>query len=138
MYGEARVPLARTVRTLHVREKITDLLMRVCLPWSGINSIVAGACFIMLHPHPGFPTFARLDDICGPCQGFDSEDLPLPGSAADIALHAKEDKVRLQEAARLREETLHLNLSKRRLAAIAALTAVMFIAAASLHWRRRR
>ena len=90
----------------------------------------------MLHPHPGFPIFARVDDICGPCQGFDSDTLPLPGSAADIALHAKEDKARLQKARPRGAEPLYLTASsRRRLAAIAAVT---LLAAAALHWRRGR
>lgn len=88
----------------------------------------------MRHPHPGFPIFARVDDVCGPCQGFDS-DLPLPGSAADLALHAKEDKERRRREARLREAQ---SFYPQASSCLAALAAIMFVAAASSQWRRRR
>ena len=89
-----------------------------------------------MHPHPGFPVFARLDDVCGYCQGFGTE-LPLPGSPEDLALHAKEEKIRLREA-RLREaESLYPTASScRRVAAIAAVA--LIAAAATLRWQRGR
>ena len=85
-----------------------------------------------MHPHPGFPNLARVDDFCGLCsQSFDA-DLPAPGSAADLALHAKEEKARLREARQ--QEAQQPNASNFRRAA--AIAAVALIAAAAFRWRR--
>ena len=86
-----------------------------------------------MHPHPGFPVLARLDDVCGVCQSFDSE-LPLPGSAADLALHAKEERLRQREV-RQREAQFPTMSMCRRVAAIAI---VALIAAAAFRLRRYR
>ena len=88
-----------------------------------------------MHPHPGFPVFARLDDVCGYCQGFGAE-LPLPGSAADLALHAKEEKIRLQEARQREAQSLYPTASSCR--CFAAMAAVTIIAAAAVRWQRGR
>ena len=67
-----------------------------------------------MHPHPGFPVFARLDDACAPC--FDPNPLPAPVQ--------NKGKDRLRKA----------QLPYQRLVAVAA---VALIAAAALRgWRR--
>ena len=76
-----------------------------------------------MHPHPGFPTFDRLDDVCGSCGGetFDQ---------VDAQLAARKEEVRQREAQRYAT----LRSDCRRAAAVAA--AVALIAAAALSWRR--
>ena len=74
-----------------------------------------------MHPHPGFPTFARLDDVCGAC--------------VDTSFSADKDyEVRLRE---LREaQNRYLTPSTwRGIAAVAA--GVVLIATTAALCRRR-
>ena len=68
-----------------------------------------------MHPHPGFPTFARLDDVCGACAPAFDDDLP--------AAAKKKSKANAREA----------EIGWRPIAAVAA---VALVATAALYRRR--
>ena len=71
-----------------------------------------------MHPHPGFPSFSRLDDACGYC----ADPFPLADD--------KEYELRLRSHAQSADTTAS---SWRRIAAIAA---VVLIATAAVYRRR--
>ena len=77
----------------------------------------------MRHPHPGFPTLARLDDVCGSCY-------------VDDATEKFHESLHAQAAEKEREsERLQGASGWRRLAAV---TAVALIATAAAAAFRRR
>ena len=75
-----------------------------------------------MHPHPGFPRLARLDDVCGACAADDVDDTLMSLAAK------KEGEVRLRARS--------LQLTGAGWTRLAAITAAALIATAALCRRR--
>ena len=107
--------------------------MQRSLARSSTSSVVVAT---MRHPHPGFPTFNRVDDVCGVCPSGD--DWSSSTSTVKKKTTAKKAQSSLfgvckNRVQRLRSEN---DDSKIQTVGLAAIAAVALIAAAAVYRRR--